>query len=100
MPLPVDKFHRQEWKVAQELDRVDRDDARVVQRGHHLRLALEAVAAFGIGSQSRRQNLQRNLALQLRVVSGIDLSHPADTQRPENPVVVEGCSDHLVDGPI
>jgi hypothetical protein len=47
------------------------------QSRRRLRFTLEASAAFMTGGQQRGQRLDRDIALQSRVVRSIDLSHPA-----------------------
>jgi hypothetical protein len=53
----------------------------MVQRGEHFRFALKARESVVIRRQCRRQDLDRDLALQLRVGGAIDLSHPAFADR-------------------
>ena len=43
-----DQLHREERHALDSLDRMDRDDVWMVERGDGPRLALETVAAFGI----------------------------------------------------
>ena len=62
------------------LDGVDRDDVGMVQRGDGARLALEAVAALGIGARARGQDLQRDLASELGVL-GQDRPRPCRRRR-------------------
>jgi hypothetical protein len=59
------------------LDAVDRGDARMVERGKHLRLALEAGDAFGIRSECFWKDLQCNVALKPHVTRPTDLAHAA-----------------------
>ena len=49
----------------------------MVQRGEHLGFALEARQAFGIERELLRQNLDRDVAIQLRVARAIHLAHAA-----------------------
>ena len=56
---------------------VDAGDVRMIQRGEHFRFALEARESIGITGQRRRQDLDRDLALQPRVGRPIHLPHAA-----------------------
>src|SRR5207247_8796363 len=71
------------------LDRVDRDDVRVVQRGESPRLALEPRQPFRIGGHGFRQNLDRNLAPELRILRPVHFSHPARAEWREDLVRAE-----------
>jgi hypothetical protein len=71
---------------------MDRHDAWVVERRDRLRFALEAAAAIGIGREHRRQNLEGDPAVQLRVVGGVDLRHSASPERLDDAVVAERVS--------
>ena len=50
---------------------------RMVQRREDLRFALETRQAIGITGEGIGQDLERDVALQLRVLRAIDLAHPA-----------------------
>jgi hypothetical protein len=52
----------------------------MVQRGNRLRFALKALLCFSIGGQMRRQDLDRDGAIQARVERAIHLSHAACSQ--------------------
>jgi hypothetical protein len=56
---------------------VDGADVRMIQRGKDSRFALESREPFGIGGNRRREDLNRDLAEQLRVAGAIDLAHAA-----------------------
>jgi hypothetical protein len=53
----------------------------MVERGEHLRLAFEARKPVGIERVALRQDLQRDVAIELRVTRAIHLAHPARTNR-------------------
>ncbi len=92
--LALDDLHRQEVRGPGKLDRVDGDDVGVVEGGDGLRLALEALAAFVIHAERRRQHLERDLTVQLLVLGGIDLAHAAAAELPYDAVMAEGGADH------
>ena len=52
-------------QLADVLDREDRDDVGVVERRQRLGLAPKASEAFGIAGEVRRQDLERDAALQV-----------------------------------
>jgi len=51
----------------------------MVQRRKHPRFALETREAIGVGGERLRQDLDRDLATELRIVCAIDLAHAAGT---------------------
>ena len=67
-------------------------DVRVIQRGEHLRLALEAREAIGVGGERVGEDLQRDVATELRVARAIDLAHAAGADRGDDLVGAERCS--------
>ena len=82
----VDELHRQVDLVLVRADVVDRDDVGVRELGHRLGLALEASAGVGVG---RQQELERDLAIELRVVRGVDHPHPALADEVEDDVAAD-----------
>jgi hypothetical protein len=62
-------------------DPVDGRDVRMIERGEHLRLALQAGEPFRIAGKSLGQDLQRHFALQPRVARPIHFSHAAGAER-------------------
>ncbi len=75
--LPGEVLHHEEHLALVIADVVERADVRVVQAGDGLRLALEASAAFGVGTEFGQQNLDRDRAVEPRVAGLVDLAHPA-----------------------
>ena len=51
----------------------------MIERGKHLRLALEARQPLGIGREGLRQDLQRDVAIEPRIAGAIHLTHAAGT---------------------
>ena len=72
------------------LDRVDRDDAGMVDRGDGLRLALEALPRVWVAGENSRKDLQRDAPMQPRVFGDEDLAHPALAERFEDAIVADG----------
>ena len=60
---------------------VDRGDVRMVQRREHFRFALKARQPIVVSGERGGQDLDRDLALQLRVGRAIHLAHPAFADR-------------------
>ena len=58
------------------LEAVDVGDARVVEGGEDLRLALEAGQPIGIGGEGLGKQLDRDVAAELRVRGPVHLAHP------------------------
>jgi hypothetical protein len=50
---------------------------RMVERGEHLGFTAEPRAAFGIVGEGRRQDLQRDVATELRILPLVDFGHAA-----------------------
>ncbi len=53
----------------------------MVERGEHPRFALEAGEAVGIRGEDARQNLERDVAPELRVARAIHLAHAAGAEQ-------------------
>ena len=76
----LDELHDQCAHAAGIFEAEDRGDVRVVELREELRFALEAREALLVGSERRRQHLDRHLALELRVGRALHLPHPALAQ--------------------
>src|SRR5205085_9581127 len=63
---------------------VNGEDIRMRERGHREGLALEAAQRLGVLRERRRQDLDRDVPLELRVASPVDLAHPAGADRRED----------------
>ncbi len=59
------------------LEAMDLRDVRMIERREDLRFPAEACEAIGIVGNGRQQDLDRDLAIQLRVAGSVDLAHPA-----------------------
>ena len=68
---------------------VDGGDVRMVQRRERLRFALEPREAIGIAGERVRQDLDRDVAIQLRVARAVDLAHAAFADRRDDFVDAE-----------
>ena len=79
--LALDQLHHQRAHAARFLEAVDVRDVRMVQRREHLRFAREPREPFGIVGEGVRQDLERDIAIELGVASAIHLAHPAFADR-------------------
>ncbi len=70
----------------------------MVEGGQRLGLALEAVQPLGVRGQLGRQQLERHLPLEPRVLGAIDLTHAARAELLEDAVVAQGAARHETSG--
>ncbi len=91
--VPLDELHRDEDRVLEGADVVDDHHVRVRQARDRLRLTQEARAAVRADGPGRggprAQQLDGDLSIQLRIVRGVDLAHPAPPQQAEHDVAPE-----------
>ena len=71
----------------------DGQDVRVRERGDRLGLPLEALQGGRVPRQVGRQDLQRHVAVELRVARPVDLAHAADAERREDLVGAQAGTD-------
>ena len=86
--------HRDERLAVVVADFVDRGDVRVIERAGGARLPQQAGGGVRMADGVRGQELQRNPALEVRVLGKIDRTHPAGADVAEDPVVGDGGADH------
>ena len=82
--VALDQLHRQRVHWPGAFDAVDLRDVRMVERCQRLRLPLEAREALAVCRKQRRQDLERNVAIEARVAGAVDLAHAAGAERAEN----------------
>ena len=63
---------------------VDGPDVRMIERSERARLALEACMPVGIGGEAGGQDLDRDVATELRVARAINFAHPARSEQGSN----------------
>jgi hypothetical protein len=85
-------LHDQELRSGRLLQTVDRRDVRMIQRGEHVRLALEARHALGIMAEPVGDDLDRDVAAELRVARAIDLAHAPGANKREDLVGAKACA--------
>ena len=72
---------------------MDVRDVGVIQRGQKLRLTLEPREAIGIAGKESREDLDRDVAIQLLVAGTIHLSHSAFAKFGENVIWPDRASN-------
>ena len=80
------------WTAARLFEAVDLGDVRVIEGREHLRFAAEARHAVGIVRHRGKQDLDRDVAIQLRVAGPVDLAHAACPERRFNLVRADASS--------
>src|SRR5256886_16968049 len=75
--LAVDMFHRDEVRAIVLADLIDMSNVRVVKRRRSFSFANEPLHSVAIRGHFGRQNLQSNLAIELRVMRQINFTHSA-----------------------
>ncbi len=78
------------------VDRVNRHDVRMLERGDRARLALEPRQAVGVVCERFGEQLQRHVAPELGVAGAIHLAHATGAERREDLVMAERPADHAV----
>ena len=91
--LALDELHGQEAQPVGFLDRVQRHDAGVAERGDRLRLALEALDLLRVERHLRGQDLERHAPVEARVERQVHLAHAARAERLEDLVRAERAAD-------
>ena len=79
--LALDQLHHDVGERRLLADVVHRRDVRVAQRRRRASLLLEALERAGALQHPRAEDLDRDLALEARVVRSVDLSHPTGAER-------------------
>jgi hypothetical protein len=88
-------LHDDEGPALVLADVEDRADPGVVEPRGGLRLALESLEDPGALSDSSRQELERDVALETKILGVLNLPHTALAQLGGDPVVGNGGADHL-----
>ena len=76
-----DVFHDDEGDAALFADVMDRADVRMAELRDGLRLTLEARPPRGVVHHGGRQHLDRDVAVEPRIVRPVDLAHPARAEQ-------------------
>jgi hypothetical protein len=70
----------------------DGQDVRMRQRRDRTRLAIKTIERNLVLLEMRRQHLDRNIAMQPRILGAINLTHPTDRDQVEDRVTPESCA--------
>jgi hypothetical protein len=85
-------------ELATDLPRVvDRDDVRMLERGGEARLAQEPLAERYVLRQLRREQLQRDVAIEGEVARAVDDAHSAAAKNFVEPVASELGADPWIE---
>ena len=90
--LALDELGRDEVRAVVDVHVVDGDDVRVIEAGGGARLLGEAPKAVLARRIPREQQLERDLALEFRVVGEIDLAHSAGTDQGTDFIAAEAMT--------
>ena len=74
-----DELENQRGRITTVFEPVDLRDVRMVQRREHFGFSLKPRKPLRIPDERRGQNFQRDVAVELRVASAIDLARPTHT---------------------
>ena len=92
--LALHKLHRDEMDPVGLFDGMDGDDVGVLERGHGLGLALEALAALGVASELLGQHLERHVAVEPGVAGAVHLAHATLAELLDDLVMGKIPADH------
>ena len=92
--LAAQQLHHDERRRLVHADVVDGADAGMAQGAGRAGFEPESIERLLILDGVGGQDLQRHLPAQPFVLGQIHDAHPARAERPENPIVREGLSDH------
>src|SRR6516225_9430358 len=73
---PVDKLHHERTDAVRLLETVDLGNVRLIHGSQRLRLALEPRNPLGIGRERLRQDLDRDVPIELPIAGAIHFPHP------------------------
>ena len=79
--LALEILHHEIARALVFADVMDRADVRMIQRRNRACFAFEPRAQVGIGRQFRRQDLDRDGAIEARIAGLVDLAHAARAER-------------------
>ena len=75
--LTLDELHHERADAAGFFEAVNVRNRWMVQRRERLRLACEPGESFGVASKFVWQDFERDVTIQFRIASAVDLPHPA-----------------------
>ena len=90
----LDEFGDDERAAVEIAEIVNHHDVRMIERGHGT--GLEVKPAQAISVDAARQQFERNVALEVRIVRLVDLPHATGAQPRDDAIVGERPPDQLV----
>ncbi len=93
----LDHLHGDKANTVHLVHRMNSDDVGVVQSGDRPGLPLKAHQPLGIESERLGEDLERNVAAELRIPRSPHLAHPPSAERREDLIRTEadaGCKTH------
>ena len=87
--LTFDQFHDERTNAAAFFEAVDVRDVWMIEGRQRLCFAVEACESIGIGRERVRQNLHRDVAIELRIARAVHLAHSSCAQGTENLIETE-----------
>jgi hypothetical protein len=91
------ELQHQGAQTADVFEPMDGRDVRVTERGQHAGFGHEARHAIVLIGKDARQDLQRDVATELRIACAIDVAHPARADTLANHVGA-GAASRQIDG--
>ena len=88
-PVALDQLHRQEPHAVLILDRIERDDVRVVEAGDDAGFVFESRQAFRVRGHAGRQYLEGHVTTESVIPGPIHLAHAAGAERRDDVVSTE-----------
>jgi hypothetical protein len=84
--FPIDELHRQEVLAGHLRDVVHAADVRMRELPRDADFGEEALTAYRVRRQRRRQEFQRDGLAELQIVGAIDLAHPAAAEQADDAI--------------
>ena len=93
--LSLQQLHGDEVLAVRFVNLMNSADVRMIERRGGKRFSLKAFTSSGIILHIGRQELQRDMAMQLEVFGFVHHTHPAATELRENAIVRDCLANHL-----
>ena len=89
--LALDQLHREELETVGLFSRIDRDDVRVIEGSDSTGFAREAFMSRTVTRHLGGEDFERNITTESRIVSSIDFTHSACSERTRDLVRPKSC---------
>ena len=94
--LAFDELADDERPAVELAEIVDDENVRMAERRGRVRFCTEAAHPIGIGGHLARQQLERDVAIELRVVGFVDCTHASFTHTRYDAIRAHGAADQVV----